>query len=117
LKKPTAIDPVVFVVVRDIIGHSIGFWFGLFFDWLAYTCVYLLRPILFPGSLAVRLAIADLVPLLPTSRFALGFLRRLSSLKRRAQAWAWSAAFETGKLPSVTVFSIRCVRSGGQRSD
>jgi hypothetical protein len=85
LKKPTAIDPVVFVVVRDIIGHSIGFWFGLFF-WLAYTCVYLLRPILFPGSLAVRLAIADLVPLLPTSRFALGFLRRLSLLKRRAQA-------------------------------
>ncbi|PYM08062.1 MAG: hypothetical protein DMF15_09285, partial [Verrucomicrobia bacterium] len=59
LKKAAAIDPVVFVVVRDIIGHSIGFWFGLFFDRLPYTCAYRLRPILFPGSLTVRLGIAD----------------------------------------------------------
>jgi hypothetical protein len=69
LKKPTAIDPVVFVVVRDIIGHSIGFWFGLFFDRLLYTCAYRLRPILFPESLAVRLAIAD--PCAAASYFSL----------------------------------------------
>src|SRR4029077_5379791 len=112
-----AIDPVVFVVVRDIIGHSVGFWFGLFFDWLAYICVYLLRPILFPGSFVVSWQSRILVPLLPTSRFALGLLRRLSLLKRRAPAYALCAAFETGKLPTVPVFSIRCVRSAGQRSD
>jgi len=41
----------------------------LFFDWLAYICVYLLRPILFPGSLAVRLAIAD--PCAAASYFSL----------------------------------------------
>ena len=29
LKKAAAIDPVVFVVVRNVIGHNIGFWFGL----------------------------------------------------------------------------------------
>ena len=48
LKKPTAIDPVVFVVVRNVIGHNIWFCLG-----------WMLREIVFHLSLLTRF---DFIP-------------------------------------------------------
>ena len=63
LKKAAAIDSVVFVVVRDIIGHNIGFWFRLFFDRLPYTCRLLIPRRFYSRIFSVRAAIRGHFPL------------------------------------------------------
>src|SRR6202040_199040 len=48
LKKAAAVDPVVFVVARNVIGHNIWFYLGW---WVAFTCVYRFGVLLFPKLL------------------------------------------------------------------
>src|ERR1700724_2444650 len=83
LEKAAAVNPVVFVVVRNVIGHNFLFGFG---SWVVSTCLYRIDTILFPESLG---GCATGHP----SPFLSGIaLRWLSLRKRRAQALAHSAA-------------------------
>src|SRR6266699_2588771 len=49
MEKTAAVNPVVFVVVRNVIGHNIGFLVWLL-GRLPYTCLYCFGWILFPKS-------------------------------------------------------------------
>jgi hypothetical protein len=83
MEKAAAVNPVVFVVVRNVIGHNIGFWFWLL-GRLPYTCLYWFGWILFPKPfIRARAAVIFRNPC-----FAAATFRRLSSRKRRAQASA-----------------------------
>jgi hypothetical protein len=51
LKKAAAIDPVVFVVVRNVIGHDIWFCLGCSVGRLPFTFPYRFGALLFPKLL------------------------------------------------------------------
>ena len=116
LKKPTTINAVVFVVVRNVIGHNIWFWFGLFVREIVLHLSLLTRLDFIPEIFGGEAGIADLVPLLLLLALHLvsfdACLCKNAALRRGP-----SAAFEVAELRSVAVFSLRCVRSAGQRSD
>jgi len=102
MEKAAAIDSVVFVVVRNVIGHNIGFLVWLLWK-VALHLSLLVRLDFIPEILRIR---ARAAVIFRNSCFAVATFRRLSLQKRRAQAWAHSAAFELAKYGQPPIYSL-----------
>jgi hypothetical protein len=63
LEKAATINSIVFVIVRNVIGHNIVFWFGFVLLNGLFTCPYRFGATLFPKSLA-RIVVSFIVCLL-----------------------------------------------------
>src|SRR5207245_3899633 len=101
VEKAAAIDSVVFVVVRNVIGHNIGFWFGCLEGCL--TPVFTGSAGFYSRNPSDQSASRGNFP-----QFLLCgcYFRRLSLQKRRAQALAHSAAFELVKYGQSPTYSL-----------
>jgi hypothetical protein len=97
MEKAAAINPVVLVIVRNVIGHNFFFRFN---------------ELVFVLHLSLPIWFAFIPKILE------GYVRDSQFLqKRRAQASARSAASEFAKYDSITDFPLCRVRSAGQRSN
>ena len=91
VEKAVAIDSVVFVVVRNVVGHNIGSWVVFGFTWqVASHLSLLIRLDFIPDILRIR---ARAAVIFRNSCFAVAAFRPWSLQKRRARASANSAAF------------------------
>jgi hypothetical protein len=85
VEKAAAIDSVVFVVVRNVIGHNIGFWLVSCFWQVASHLSLLIQRAFIPEIFSHQSASRGNVP---QFLLAVATFRRLSLQKRRAQASA-----------------------------
>ena len=84
VEKAVAIDSVVFVVVRNVVGHNIGSWVVFGFTWqVASHLSLLIRLDFIPDILRIR---ARAAVIFRNSCFAVAAFRPWSLQKRRARA-------------------------------
>jgi hypothetical protein len=101
VEKAAAIDSVVFVVVRNVIGHNIGFWFWLLRR-LPYTCLYWFGWILFPKSFRIR---ARAAVIFRNSSFAGATFDACPCKNAALRRWP-GAAFELTKYGQSPTYSL-----------
>jgi hypothetical protein len=101
----------VFVIVRNVIWHNI--WFLVWFAWqVASHLSLLIRLDFIPEIFRIR-ASGGTFPQFLLCVYCFSTL--VFAKKRRAQASAQSAAFETGELRSITDLSLGRICSTRQR--